>query len=560
MKKFVVFILFFVFVGNSSALGSTDNFGNQIPENYLPFSFSAGSFAPDPNFSVMPKKYSGVYPVASTLPICKSVSDTDCIVNVEYIDSGGNVLPGKFQGYVPVSYKGPCTSTNDAEGYKELCLSTEPYFTYDASEISYPAQIKRKIPKSSRGSIWVFPGMESNGERKYLVSFKVWGEMTNHNSPLAEDSYADWNTGGAGAYIVPISISNGGNGETLNSDNRSLFKTSNQSCYPNSSPESIYCLTKITDESSPRFRLTVRLELTSSFLLNRNWQISKTLNPTITSKIAGKITTLTYSGNMTKVWSATALIPKTLSGYKLFIDATNQSYKDSGVTNKPLDSNDLSGFENWLKIGSAGTNGSDPSAIGFFSGISDKVEIRSAKVDYVWMFESANVSGTDVGWLWPCAKTPQLSGVTSSNATILRPTPPKWNSVDSTLEFKIGSPHFDEKNTVISGFYNITVSEEVAKCLWGVQATLASAKVSIISDSGEKKLTTFVTNKKDGYINFQVNGFDYSVNTIKISLDKVQASKIPKNSSLGSITCINNKKVIRVIKAGQKCPTGFKKK
>ena len=59
MKKIVVFILFFVFVGNSSALGATDYFGNQIPENYLPFSFSAGSFAPDPNFSVMPKKYSG---------------------------------------------------------------------------------------------------------------------------------------------------------------------------------------------------------------------------------------------------------------------------------------------------------------------------------------------------------------------------------------------------------------------------------------------------------------------------------------------------------------------
>jgi hypothetical protein len=70
----------------------------------------------------------------------------------------------------------------------------------------------------------------------------------------------------------------------------------------------------------------------------------------------------------------------------------------------------------------------------------------------------------------------------------MRPSPPRWNAEKQTLDFRIASPHLNQDGSVAEGFYNLSVSQEVANCLWGGDVSKSKAEVSIISDAGEKKI------------------------------------------------------------------------
>jgi flagellar hook assembly protein FlgD len=141
----------------------------------------------------------------------------------------------------------------------------------------------------------------------------------------------------------------------------------------------------------------------------------------------------------------------------------------------------------------------------------------------------------------------------------MKPTPPVWNLQERSLDFKIGSPHLDESGKVASGFYNLAISETVAKCLWGKDVTAAKATISVINEAGEVKTFNSSVKVANGYLNFQVSGFTYSVNKISIAFGKVSA---PANSSppkLKSISCKKGK-VTKVISAkSPKCPKGYKR-
>jgi len=141
----------------------------------------------------------------------------------------------------------------------------------------------------------------------------------------------------------------------------------------------------------------------------------------------------------------------------------------------------------------------------------------------------------------------------------MKPSPPRWNAEKETLEFRIASPHLNPDGSVAEGFYNLAVSQEVASCLWGVDASKSKAEVSIISDAGEKKIFVSSTGSSDGYINFQVSGFTYSVNTISLKLLKTVTTAPTKNPTQPKeITCKKGK-IIKKFKA-VKCPAGYVKK
>jgi hypothetical protein len=188
------------------------------------------------------------------------------------------------------------------------------------------------------------------------------------------------------------------------------------------------------------------------------------------------------------------------------------------------------------------------------------LDIFSSKSDSMWEFQSANTPSTDVGWLWSCSKTPTLSGVTASNATVMRPSPPSWNPIEQTLDFQIASAHTDEYGEKAKGFYGLVVSSDIAKCLWGNDASSARASVSMISSSGEVQITTLSASIRDGYFVFDVSGFHYSSGTIRLQMAKTGTSTQTATVKKITITCTKGKLTKKVTGVKPKCPSGYKKK
>jgi hypothetical protein len=534
-------------------------------------------FSPKIVFSRPPGDLPGQYLMNHVYPLCAGEKAYDCIMNVEFINKSGKSVSGKFLEYIPVAPKG-----NEGSGsYKgsNWEASAPPYYYPTTEEIIVKGNSKKKIPDGSRSSIWSFPGLSHSGGDKYLVSVQTYSAVTNYDAPSADNSIADWRDSTTSLTITPIKVDNDTSGlevtreifeknadgkysKTSSVDVLSNFGVSNNGnkvCYLGFEKDKPNCYSQAEDSEYPRFKITLRLKLTEDFLTVRHWFMARAAGIKVTSKKEPESSIVTFEGTTIMVPKATALLPATIEGYKIYRAATNKSYADSGVTNKQLDLNDLSGFDFWQSFKSKMMLDTDPGTIAFWSGIEPFATVLVEPRSPTWSFESANIPGSDVGSLWPCVKTPHISGVAASNASIMRPSPPTWNAEKQTLEFRIASPHLNQDGSVAEGFYNLAVSQEVANCLWGGDASKSRAEVSIISDAGEKKIFVSSTGSSDGYINFQVSGFTYSVNTISLKLLKnVVATPTKSSTQLKEITCKKGK-VTKKFKA-KKCPAGYVKK
>jgi len=509
-------------------------------------------------------------------PVCKGTNDFDCIMKVEYINKDGKSIAGKFLEYIRAAPLGHGSVSYKGTTWKE---SGPPYFYPTTEEVIVKGNAKKKIPDGSRSSIWSFPGLSHSGGNTYLVSAQTNSVVTNWDSPTAANSIADWRDSNTLLTIIPIRIDNNisditttypifeksTDGKISNVSSVNLLtrdgvvRSDEKICFLGFDTDKPNCYSKVEDSEFPRFRLSLRLKLTEDFLTIRHWFMARAAEIKVTSKKEPQSSIVTFEGTMVKVPKATALLPRTIDGYKVFLAATNKGYADSGVSNKPLDLNDLSGFSSWQQVGSSSMSEIDPNSIAFWSALEPFSVVRVEERSPSWSFETANIMGSDVSWLWPCVKKPHVSGVVASNASIMRPSPPKWNAEKQTLEFRIASPHLNQDGSVATGFYNLAVSQEVANCLWGGDVSKSRAEVSITSEAGEKKIFVAATSFSDGYINFQASGFTYSVNTISLKFVKNPATNPSiKPTSPNEIVCKKGN-IVKKVKS-KKCPAGYVKK
>ena len=541
-------------------------------------------------FSSPPGKLAGQYTINHVYPICSGEKDFDCIVNVDLISTSGKAVSGKFLEYIPAGFKGEwasqCYSNTD-------CGNTKPPYYYPLKEeILVQGNSKKKIPDGSRSSIWTFPGLSHNSGNKYLVSAMTNSVVTNRENPYADNSVADWLDSNTLIEITPVKVDSETSGLEIS---REIFEKSadgkisligtedsfskygvasnlEKVCYASLEKDKPNCFSKAEDTESPRFKVTLRLKQTADFLRIRHWFIARASGIKVTTKKESDSFLISFEGTTTRIPRAAVLLPRTIEAYKNYLAALNKAYSDSGVTNKPYDLNDLSGFPAWQNVWSSSMEDVGPGSVAFIAGIEPYANFVVNSSSLAWSFETANISGKDVGWLWPCVKNPHVSGAIASNAAIMRPSPPTWNAEKKTLDFRIASPHLNKDGTVANGFYNLSVSQEVASCLWGDDVSKSQAEVSVISDAGEKKIFVSATSSSDGYLNFQVSGFSYSVNTISIQLlsnsnpnavseqtVETNSVKTPiKKAVLKEIVC---KKGATIKKLKVKtCPKGYVKK
>lgn len=180
----------------------------------------------------------------------------------------------------------------------------------------------------------------------------------------------------------------------------------------------------------------------------------------------------------------------------------------------------------------------------------------------IWRIESISSGNASSN---QCLKS-GFTGVVSSNSMTYENAIPTWDAVNSSLVYKIASPHTALGKEFV-GKYDLLISEEVGKCLWNVQELSPSAEISVTNADGERKVFTAGSSISGGYYRFAAAGFTFSTNRISVKLitksvstPVAKASASPKTISTVTVTCIKGKTQKKVTAVKPKCPTGYKKK
>jgi len=180
----------------------------------------------------------------------------------------------------------------------------------------------------------------------------------------------------------------------------------------------------------------------------------------------------------------------------------------------------------------------------------------------IWRIESISSDNASSN---QCLKS-GFTGVVSSNSLTYENAIPTWDAANSSLVYKIASPHTALGKEFV-GKYDLLISEEVGKCLWNVQELSPSAEISVTNADGERKVFTAGSSISGGYYRFAAAGFTFSTNRISVKLitksvstPVAKASASPKTISTVTITCIKGKTQKKVTAVKPKCPTGYKKK
>jgi hypothetical protein len=187
----------------------------------------------------------------------------------------------------------------------------------------------------------------------------------------------------------------------------------------------------------------------------------------------------------------------------------------------------------------------------------------------LWINGSRDAS---VNMLKECRQIPFMSVTTNA----IYQEVPKWNPATESIDLKLWASHLKRDGSLNRGFYELNISDALAKCFWGIDVSTSTKARVIISYPGsneEAVVETVITAFKNGIFQVQATNFTFSSPTIKTkilqqtsSIETTSATPIvkpmPKATALKktTITCVKGKTVKKVTALAPKCPAGYKKK
>jgi hypothetical protein len=210
---------------------------------------------------------------------------------------------------------------------------------------------------------------------------------------------------------------------------------------------------------------------------------------------------------------------------------------------------------NGIKVMLHDSNGYTPKsfeeAVAWIAALSDKASHAPTE----WAIRTME-SGPGNNALNSCFnKKDNISGIVSTNATSFIAGPPTFNSAEQSLDYKVAAPHYLPNGEEFKGTYTLSIRSDVARCLYGFTSAPISAKVSIVSATGNSSVATTALNEKNGWITLTANGFTFSSPTIKVKLTQDKAISKKKLT----ISCVKGKVTKKVTGLTPKCPSGYKK-
>ena len=457
------------------------------------------------------------------LPVCKTNSEFNCIVGLSAIKNGQEI-------------KGTYKRNFPEKGYTD-----------------FPANVARNIPEGSTPSIWTFEGLtHSGGTADYLASFGVEAYF-NGKSSAEFNSY--------NANINPVSIKSGrwGRNEVVDASKKPSSCTQNcgmellghsyDDKFVCASLDEGFCAMRETFPSEVRFMMSVRLSQSPA-----GWLHGRLKAPNIQIKPMGSGVSITIEAEPVTVPVVGILQAKSSLSAQLVSKYENEpSFVWSTNSSAISESNHLLMYQ-------PDNQKAFDALIDWKDFIKDKANASPTE----WAVRSLSAGESAAS----CFKsTTELVGIVTTNSMVYLGTPPTFDKVNQTLDYKVASPHFTSKGEVFKGTYDLQIKSDVARCLYGFSSAPISAKISIISESGEANVATTVVNEKDGWMKMAAYGFTFSSPTVKVKLTQetkptpepemtTQANPKAKNS----ITCVKGKSVKKITSTNPKCPTGYKKK
>jgi len=269
----------------------------------------------------------------------------------------------------------------------------------------------------------------------------------------------------------------------------------------------------------PTFRISVRLNKTVGLLNSSLWFTARTKSSSIGVSKDATGTIITLSGKPVMIGNASTNLPRSEATYELVKRLINIGTRESDPN---YDASMFYSLKQFLDAYDFTLGTETLESVNQWNTLESVAPIKIVSENGVWRYTPAEVgslSNLKSGWNEKCTATTGVLGMASSNAAVFVPTIPIWNSETGSLDFQIASTHLNTKGKLNTGYYGISVSESVAKCLWGVNSAKISAQISITNQDENKTMNLTSSSLSSGFYNFNVSGFHFS--SPKISL-KIQ--------------------------------------
>ena len=170
-----------------------------------------------------------------------------------------------------------------------------------------------------------------------------------------------------------------------------------------------------------------------------------------------------------------------------------------------------------------------------------------------------------VNRLGPCWNVPGVHGGVQIMTNAYGWTLPYWSTTDQMIKSDLKAPHFSVDGTINTGYLEISIPTEEAKCMWGVDLkNNVEAKVQFLDENGETQVIMALAKLYKSEYRLSVSGFHYSSPTVGIKL--LDTSNTPSQQSKRTSSATNlpkkfiiciSKKVKKVFAAVNICPKGY---
>ena len=465
------------------------------------------------------------------LGACKSTTDTNCVVGVTAIKDGKE-FPGKYSQNYP-----------------------------ETNEYAFVGDAALNIPDGGLPSLWTFDGITHQGGDQFMVFPRYFhnGNAFFGNKPSLSPQQFDMG-------IFAISKSKVANAQKFNivvDKTRTWWNGSNFGCQSNGSVDG-ECALSWPLPKDIKYRLEIRTSIPiTSFMHGR------LLDPTIKIETdnSGRQLFTVEAGPVAvpvlNTWVKNTDMPKALYDYLYAMKNWGGffTYQD-GMGNTRDNVQLLQTFDQY-------TAETFKEYLWWLDVAKDKsIGDKSLWIAHTLSSSEVASAGEEIRKCLGDAKN--LTGIVTTNAGMYVSSPPTFNREALSLDYRVTSPHFNEAGKENVGNYNLVISSESARCIYGFTKAPISATVSIISADGTAQVATTTVNEKNGWVYLSANGFNYSAPTVRVKLTQEAEKPVvvatptptakPAVAKKTSITCVKGKTTKKVSAVKPVCPTGFKKK
>jgi hypothetical protein len=480
------------------------------------------------------------------VPNCDFAVIVDCISSLEVADGSGTKQKAEFLGYFP-----------------------------QKSQNAFTGDVEAGIPTGASGSLFQTINSSGNKEVYFVAAMIDGGGMINNHTRYTVETRI-YRVRKVGATFSASSKDNG----IVRVDDPQTFPGMPIGTYLWQSPgyyEDLNCIVTSVRESQCLEKLNLRSDIRFSLNLKlksipNGWMHGRLSDPAISIEESAKSKSLTVEANPIAVpiyykkysWSElpTQVREKYDSktgkylggeiGFGAYSPPNEDPFKRSIIIDPPAYSVQAAEqLQTWLP----------------FTG--DKATAEQT----MWNFHTLSSQET-FGANRCFTSSEKVTGIVTTNSATYSAGPPEFDVLSESLNYKVSAPHFSSTGELFKGSYDLILSEEVSKCLYGFSGSAAKATIAVTTTEGTQQVATTSFTNENGWMHLAAKGFTFSSPIIKVKLTKEEQPKAvePKPESVpdkveqtvvakkSSIICVKGKFTKKVTALKPKCPTGYKKK